>query len=152
MKRLNSKSRYQFISLLYGLLLFFISSFILFHSHVKRIILCFIFSKYYQPSFINPSLEEDLQPTCIIEVEPVFMSLLIYKNDLCIKFPSKSNQPCNLEETKTGSKPMQSSTLVAVTVEHCQQIVIPHDQPTAFQFKIKMNKFKPLKLPSWLHP
>ena len=139
MKRLNSKSRYQFSSLLYELLLFFISSFTLFPSHVKRIILCFIYSEYYQPSFINPSVEEYLQPACIVEGESIFVPQLIYKNDLCIQIPSKSNQPCNLEETKTDSKPMQSSTLVSITVEPCQQIVIPHDQPTTFQIKIRMN-------------
>ena len=89
-------------------MLFFISSFILFPSHVKRIILCFIYSEDYQPSFINPSVEEYLQPTYIIEGESVFVPQLIYKNDLCIQIPSKSDQPCNLEETKTDSKPMQS--------------------------------------------
>ena len=47
---------------------------------------------------------------------------------------------------------MQSSTLVAITFEPCQHIVIPHDQPPAFQIKIMMNMFKPLKLPSHLHP
>ena len=152
MKRLNSKSRYQFISLLYELLLFFISSFILFPSHVKRIIQCLIYSEDYQPFFINPSLEEYLQPACIVEVESVFSPQIIYKNDLYIQIPSKSNQPCNLDETKTDSKPMQRSTLVAITFEPCQQIVIPHDQPTAFQIKIRMKMFEPLKLPSRLHP
>ena len=120
MRRLNSKSRYQFISLLYELLLFFIISFKLFHSQFKRIILCFIYSEYYQPYFINPSVEEYLQPNCIVEGESVFVPQLIYKNDLCIQIPSKSDQPCNLEETKTDSKPMQSSTLIAITFEPCQ--------------------------------
>ena len=93
-----------------------------------------------------------MQPACIVEDESVFLPQLIYKNDLCIQIPSKSDQPCNLEETKTDSKPMQSSTLVAITFEPCQQIVIPHDQPTNFQIKIRMKMFKPLKLPSRLHP
>jgi hypothetical protein len=152
MKRLNSKSRYQFISLLYELLLFFISSFILFPSHVKIIILCFVYSEDYQPSFINPSLEEDLQPACIVEVKSVFVPQFIYKNDLCIQIPSESDQPCNLEEIKTDSKPIQSSTFVAITSEPCQQIAIPHDQPTTFQIKIRMKMFKPLRLPYLLHP
>ena len=76
----------------------------LFPSHVKIIILCFIYSEDYQPSFINPSVEEYLQPACIVEGESVFVPQLIYKNDLCIQIPSKSDQPCNLEETKTDSK------------------------------------------------
>ena len=144
---MNSKSRYQFNSLLYELLLFFIISFILFPSHVKRIILCFIYSEDYQPSFINPSVEKYLQPACIVEGESFCVSQLIYKNDNCTQIPSKSDHPCNLEETKTDSKPMQSSTLVSITVEPCQQIVIAHDQPIAFQIKIKMKMFKPLKFP-----
>ena len=47
---------------------------------------------------------------------------------------------------------MQGSTLIPIIVEPCQQIVIPHDQPTTFQIKIRMKMFKPLKLPSRLHP
>ena len=80
------------------------------------------------------------------------MPQLIYKNDHCTQIPSKYDRPCNLEETKTDSKPMQSSTLIEINFEPCQQIVIPHDQPTSFQIKIRMNMFKPLKLPSWIHP
>ena len=140
---MNSKSRYQFISLLYELLLFFISSFILFPSHVKRIILFFIYSEDYQPSFINPSVEEYLQPACIVEGESFFVPYLIYKNNLCIQIPSKSDQPCNLEEFKTNLKAMQSSALVSITFEPYQQITIPHDHPTAFQIKIRMKMFKP---------
>ena len=124
----------------------------LFHSHVKRIILCFIYSKDYQPSFINPFVEYYLQHACIVEVELVYVPQIIYKNDRFTQIPPKSDQPCNFEETKTDSKPMQSSTLVSITVEPCQQIVIPHDQPIAFQIKIGMKMSKPLKLPSWLHP
>ena len=124
----------------------------LFPSHVKRIIQCFIYSEDYQPSFINPYVEEYFQPACIVEGESVYVPQIIYKNDHCTQIPPKSDQPSNFEETKTDSKPMQSSTLVAITFEPCQQIVIPHDQPTAFQIKIRMNIFKPLKLPSYLHP
>ena len=47
---------------------------------------------------------------------------------------------------------MQSSTLISITVEPCQHFVIPHDQSTSFQIKIRMKMFKPLKLPSHLHP
>ena len=124
----------------------------LFPSHVKRIILCFIYSEDYQSSFINPSVEEYLQPTCIVEGESVYVPQIIYKNEHCTQNPPKSDRPCNFEETKTNSKPIQGSTLVAITFEPCQTIVIPHDQPKAFQIKIRMNIFNPLKLPSHLHP
>ena len=99
----------------------------LFPSHVKRIILCFIYSEDYQPSFINPSVEEYLQPACIVEGESVYVPQIIYKNGQCTQIPPKSNQTCNFEETKTDSKPMQSSTLVSIIVEPCQQMIIPHD-------------------------
>lgn len=154
MKRLNSKSRYQFISLLHELLLFFISSFILFPSHVKRIILCFVYSEDYHPSFIYPSLEEDLQPACIVDVDSVLLPQLIHKNDQCIQIPSKLDQPCksDLEKIKIDSKPCQISTPFAIISKPCQQLVIPDDQPRAFQIKIRTKMFKPLKLPSFLHP
>ena len=124
----------------------------LFLLHVKRIIFCFVYSENHHSSYIYPSLEEDLQPACIVEVKSVFLPQFIYKNDLCIQIPSEYDHPCNLEEIKIDSKPIQSSTLVAITSETCQQIDIPHDQPTAFQIKIRMKMFEPLKLPSHLHP
>jgi hypothetical protein len=100
MKRLGSKSRYQFISLLHELLLFFISSFILFPSHVKRIILCFVYSDDYQPSFIYPSLEEDLQPACIVDVDSVFLPQLIHKDDHCIQIPLESDNHVTLKKLR----------------------------------------------------
>jgi hypothetical protein len=52
-------TRYQLMSFLHELLLFFISSFFLFPSHIKRIILCFVSSDEHQPYFIYPSLLEE---------------------------------------------------------------------------------------------
>ena len=132
MKRLNSKSRYQFISFLHELLLFFISSFISFPSHVKRIILCFVYSEDYQTSFIYPSLEEDLQPACIIDVDSVILPRPTHKDDHCISFPSESDHPCDLEEIKIVSKPCEISTPLAITYGSCQQLDISHDKPTTF--------------------
>ena len=132
--------------------MFFISSFILFPTHVKRIIICFVYSNDYQPSLINPSLEEDLHPACTVNVESVFFPHPIDKDDHCIQFPSKSDQPCNLEEIKIDLKPCQISTPLAITSEPCQPLAIPHDQPSAFQIKIRMNMFKHLRLPYLLHP
>jgi hypothetical protein len=151
MKRLGSKSRYQFISLLHELLLFFISSFILFPSHVKRIILCFVYSDDYQPYFIYPSLEEDLQPTCIVDVDLISSSPSISKNEFCNLVPPDLDKSCDLQEIKIDSRPYQISTPFSITFEPCQQLAIPHDQPTTFQIKIRMKMFKPLKLPHLLH-
>ena len=58
MKRLNGNTKYQIACFLYELLLFFISSFLLFPSHIKRIILCFVYSNDHQPTFVHPFLEE----------------------------------------------------------------------------------------------
>jgi len=136
------------------MLLFFIISFILFPSHVKRIILYFAYSEDYHPSFIYPSLEEDLQPAYIVDVDSVLLPHLIHKNDQCIQIPCKLDQPCkfDLEEIKIDSKPCCISTPLAIISKLCQQLVIPEDQPTTFQIKIRTKMFKPLNLPSFLHP
>jgi hypothetical protein len=82
MKGLNYKSRYQFISILYDLLLFFINSIMLFPSHVKRIIFCFVYSDHHHSSFIYPYLEEEiLQPPYVVDVDPIsywLWSLIIF--------------------------------------------------------------------------
>jgi hypothetical protein len=81
------KSRYQFISLLHELLLFFINSFMLFPSHVKRIIFCFVYSENHHPSCIYPSLEEEiLQPACIVDVDSVSLPQPIHKDESVFKF------------------------------------------------------------------
>jgi len=152
MKRLNPKSRYQFISLLHELLLFFINSFRLFPLHVKRIILCFVYSENHHSSYIYPSLEKDLQPNYIVDVDSVFLPQPVHINDYCISIPLQSDQPCELEEIEIDSKPCQISTPLVITSEPCQDLAISNDQPTTFQIKIRMKMFKPLKLHYLLHP
>jgi hypothetical protein len=153
MKGHKGKSRYQFMSLLHELLLFVINSFFLFPSHVKRIILCFVYSDDHHSSFIYPSLEEErLQPPCIVDLDSLFSPPPVHKDDLCIQIPHEFDQPCNLKEVETDSKPCQISTPFAITFEPCHQLVNPHDHPTAFQTKIRMKLFKPLRLPYPLHP
>jgi hypothetical protein len=132
--------------------LFFISSFVYFPSHVKIIILCFVYYEDYHTSFIYPSLEELLQPACIVDVDSVIFPRPAHKDDHCISFPLESDQPCDLEEIKIVSKSCEISTPFAITSESCQQLAIFHDKPTTFQIKIRMKMFKPLKLPSLLHP
>ena len=61
-KKMKGMARYQLMSFLHELLLFFISSFLFFPSHIKRIILCFVYSVDHQPSFIYLSLEEEELP------------------------------------------------------------------------------------------
>jgi hypothetical protein len=146
MKELNFKSRYQFISLLRELLYFFISSFILFPSHVKRIILCFVYSEDYQPSFISPYLEEEsLQPPYVVDVDPISFPQPVHKDEHCIQISLETDQPCNHENDEFESKSSQISLLSPIPPKPCFQ-------PTEFQSKIRQRVFKPLKLPAHLHP
>jgi hypothetical protein len=137
MKRLKSKSRYQFIGLLHELLLFFITSFILFPSRVKRIIFCFVYSENHHPSCIYPSLEEEILQPCIIDVDSVVLPQPIHKDDHCISFPSESDQPCDLEKIEIISDPVQISAPLTIISESCQQLTISREQPTVFQVKIR---------------
>jgi len=50
--------------------------------------------------------------------------------------------------SKTDSKPSQ----ILVTIEPSNYLFTPHDHPTAFLSKIRMNMFKPLRLPCHLNP
>jgi hypothetical protein len=124
----------------------------IFPLHVKRIIFCFVYSENHHSSYIYPSLEGYLQPNYIVDVESVLLPQPVHINEHFISIPLQYDQPCDLEEIEIDSKPIQSSTLITITSETCQQIVIYHDQPTTFQIKIRMTMFKPLKMPSHLHP
>ena len=106
MKKLNGNTRYHLACFLCELFLFFIGSFLLFPSHIKRIILYFVYSDDHQPTFVNPFLEEEnLQPPHVIDVDPISSPQPAHKDEFCIQFLSEFNQPCNLEEIKTDSNP-----------------------------------------------
>jgi len=125
----REKTRYQIISFLHELLSFFISSFLLFPLHVRRIILCFIYSGEHI------SLQEDsLHSAYVVDVDPVSSFQHIEKNEICIQILPESHPPYNREG------------------ESCYQSIKPHIQPTTVQSMIKDKLFKPLKLPSHLHP
>jgi hypothetical protein len=153
MKRLNFNSRYQFISFLHELLYFFITSFILFPSHVKRIIFCFVYSKNHHSPCIYPTLKKEiLQLACTTEVSSITLPQHIHKDEFCIPFSLESNNPSDFVDVEIDSKPSQISAPFHITDKFSHQIIKFHDQPTAFQIKIKMNMFKPLRLPYFLHP
>jgi hypothetical protein len=152
MKGNKGKYRYQFMSLLHELFLFFVSSFLLFPSHIKRIILCFVYSDDHQSSFIYPYLEEeDLHTACIVYVDSVSLPQPIHKDEFYIQIPLESDHSCNLEEIETNEKLFQIS-ISSVTIEPSNQLVNPHDYPTAFQTRIRMKMFKPLRMPYLIHP
>jgi hypothetical protein len=151
MKRLKSKSRYQFIDLLHELLLFFITSFILSPSRVNNIILYFVYSENHHPSCIYSPLEEEILQPCIVDVDSVALPQPIHKDDQCISFSLEYDQPCDLEKIEIVSSPIQISAPLVIISEPCHELVNSHDQPTTFQVNIRMKMFKPLKLPLLLH-
>jgi hypothetical protein len=105
MKGHKGKSRYQFMSFLHEILLIFISSFLFFPSHIKRIILCFVYLDDHQPTFVYPSLqEENLQPPYVVDVDPISLPQPIHKDEIYIQIPPESDHPCDLEEIETDSK------------------------------------------------
>ena len=152
MKRLNGNTKYQLACFLYELLLFFISSFLLFPSHIKRIILCFVYSDDHQPTFVHPSLkEENLQPPYVIDVDPISSPQPAHKDELCIPILYYFNRPCNLEEIKNGSKHSHISAPYAINNEPFHQLVNSHVSTTTFQDQIRNKLFKPLSLPYHLN-
>jgi hypothetical protein len=71
-RKMKGMTRYHLMSFLRELLLFFISSFLFFPSHIKRTIFCFFYSVDHQPSFIYPSLEEEaIVYACVVDVDPI---------------------------------------------------------------------------------
>ena len=74
----------QFISLLHEPLYLFINSFVLFPSRVKRINFCFVYSENHYPSCIYPSLEEETQQPCIVDVDSISLPQPIPKDEICI--------------------------------------------------------------------
>jgi hypothetical protein len=149
----KGKTRYQFMSFIHEILFLFISSFLSFPSHIKRIILCFVYSDDNRPSFIYPSLEEENMPSsCVVDTDLVSSPLPIHKSEICIASPLEIDHPCSPEEVENSSQSSQISLPSVIPVEPCHQLVNPHDQPTAFQIKIRNKLFKPLRLPHDLHP
>ena len=94
------------MSFLYELMFLFIISFMSFPLHIKRIILCFVYSDDHQPSFIYPSLEEEDPPFAyVVYVDLVASPQPIHKDELCIEIPPEFDHPCNLESDEVDSKP-----------------------------------------------
>ena len=92
MKRLNGNTRYQLACFLYELFLLFINSLLLFPSHIKRIILCFVYSDDHQPTFVHPSIKEkNLQLPYVIDVDSISSPNPAHKDELCIQILSKFN-------------------------------------------------------------
>jgi hypothetical protein len=105
--------------------------------------------------YISNLRRGNLQPY-IVDVDSISSSQPVPKDESCIPIPLESDHPSDFVEIEIDSKPIQSSTPFGITVEPCHQPVKtfhqPDHDPTAFQIKIRMKMFKPLRLPYLLHP
>jgi hypothetical protein len=106
----KGKTRYHFMRFIHEIMFLFISSFLSFPSHIKRIILCFVYSNDNRPSFIYPSLEEGNMPSsCVVDIDLVSSPLPIHKSEICIASPLEIDRPCSLEEVENNSQSSQIS-------------------------------------------
>jgi hypothetical protein len=97
-------------------MLFFVSSFLYFPSHIRRIILCFVYSDDHKPSFIYPSLEEEgMHSSCIIDVDPIPSSETHEKDDVHILIYPEPDHSCHSVDSKVDPLP---STISAETCNH----------------------------------
>jgi hypothetical protein len=81
-----------------------LSSFLSFPLHIKRIILCFVYSDDNKPSFIYPSLEEEHMPSsCVVDDNLVHSPQPVHKSEICIGFILEVDHPCRLEGVENDS-------------------------------------------------
>ena len=146
MKKPNGKIGYQLVAFLHEVLFLFISSFLSFPLHVKRIIF-FVYSDDHKPSVTYPSLEEEsLHSSCFIDVDPIPSFQIHVQHDIHI--------PISLEPTYSGHLVENKANLLpsTITVETSEQLVEPHFHLIDFQSRLRKMMFKPLRLPYFLHP
>ena len=93
-----------------------------------------------------------MHPPYVVDIDPISSPQPTHKDDLCIQILSEFDQPCNLKEIETDSKPSQISAPYAIISEPCHQPVNSHVQTTTFQAKIRNKLFKPLRIPYHLNP
>jgi hypothetical protein len=149
----KGKTRYQFMSLLHEVLYFFISSFFSFPSFIENFFLCFVHSDVLEPPLIHSALEEESIPSsCVVDTDLVPSPLPILKDEICITPPLRVECPCSPEEVEDNSQSSQTLLPPVFPTEPSQPLVESHDQPTAFQVKIRNRLFKPLRLPYHLNP
>ena len=147
MKKPNGKTGYQLVTFLRKVLFLFVSSFLSFPLHVKIIIFCFVYSDDHRPSSTYPSLEEEnLHYSCFIDVDPIPSFETHVQHGIHIPISLEPDYSGNLVENKADLLPF------TITAETCEQLVEPHFQLTNFQSRVKQRMFKPLRLPSLLHP
>jgi hypothetical protein len=68
----RGKFRYQVLNFLLELVLFILYSFLDFPTHIRRIIICFVYSKDYQPALAYSFFKQaDLPPSHVIDVKDI---------------------------------------------------------------------------------
>jgi hypothetical protein len=101
---LKGKTRYQFMRFIHEIMFLFGNSFLSFPSHIKRIILCFVYLDDNRPSFIYPSLEEENMPSSfVVDIDLVSSPLPIHKSEICIASPLEVDHPCIPKEVENNS-------------------------------------------------
>ena len=91
---------------LYELMFFFINSFLSFPLHIKRIILCFVYSDDHKPIVLYLSLkEEDSSSSCIVDVDPIPLSETHEKDDVHILIFPEPDHSCHSVDSKVDPLP-----------------------------------------------
>ena len=131
MNKPNEKTKYQLVTFLHEVLVLFISSFMSFPLHVKRIIFCFAYSDDHKPLGTYPSLEEEsLHSSCFIDVNPIISFEIHVQHDINIPISIEHDYSGNLVENKADLLPS------TITAETCEQLVEPHFQLSDFQSRL----------------
>jgi hypothetical protein len=144
MKSQKGKTRYHFISFLHELLFFFISSFFSFPLHVKRIILCFVYSDDCNPTnAYYPLGNEDLSSSCTINLDLIPSCEPIEKDEVYVSISPKIDSYCKPVDYKVDTP----SEVPVEPYNHPDEFFV---QPTEAQLRIR-EIFKPLKMPPILN-
>ena len=147
MKKPNGKTGYHLVTFLHEVFFLFISSFLSFPLHVKRIIFCFVYSDDHKPSSTYPSLEEEsMHSSCFIDVDHIPSFEIHVQHDIHIPISLEPDYSGHLVENKADLLPS------TITAETCEQLVEPHFQLTDFQSRLRQKMFRPLRLPYLLPP
>jgi hypothetical protein len=96
--------------------------------------------------------EEDINSSYIVDVD-LSPSSGTYENNFFIPILPEHDQPCSHVNDTTDSPPSMIIVPYSTTIAGiCNQSIEPHFQPIDVQSKKREKMFKPLKLPSTLHP
>ena len=107
----------------------------------------FAYSDDHKPSGTYPSLEEEsLHSSCFIDVDPIPSFEIHVKHDIHIPISLEPDYSGHLVENKVDPLPS------TITIKTCAHLVETHFQLTDFQSRLRQKMFKPLRMPSLLHP